>query len=133
MAGIVNGDASKPELTVASVLEPVADKFPRMRARWIVPPRREGWADYAISEWELLGAGFTDHHPHDENAFVLAGELHVEVDGTEVVARVGDNIRVPAGITGKYWAPAYARMLGVYGPNPDGQPSEYLEYWEIDD
>lgn len=123
----------RPELAPASGLTPVAGKYPRMRGRWIVPPRREGWSGYAISEWELLGAGFSDHHPHDENAYVLAGELHVSVDGHEVVARAGDNIRVPAGSTGKYWAPVYARMLGVYGPNPDGLPSDNLEYWEIDE
>ncbi|MFC9550224.1 cupin domain-containing protein [Rhodococcus sp. NPDC056960] len=122
-----------PVLTPAAGLEPVSDKYPRIRSRWIVPPGPDGWSGYAISEWELLQAGFTDHHPHDENAFVLAGALHVEVDGLEVVARAGDNIRVPAGKTGKYWAPAFARMLGIYGPNPGGAPSHYLEYWEIDD
>lgn len=129
----MNNAKSRPEVTPARGLEPVADSYPRMRARWIVPPRQEGWAGYAISEWELIGAGFADHHPHDENAFVLAGELHVEVDGTAVVARAGDNVRVPAGTTGRYWAPEYARMLGIYGPNPGGEPSEYLEYWEIDE
>ena len=129
----MNSASSRPHLTVADGLEPVADRYPRMRARWIVAPRHEGWSGYAISEWELHGAGFADRHPHDENAFVLAGELHVEVAGIEVVARTGDNIRVPAGATGKYWAPRYARMLGIYGPNPDGGPSEYLEYWEIDE
>lgn len=128
----MNSPTSRPDVTPASGLEPVADNYPRMRARWIVPPRQEGWSGYAISEWELIGAGFADHHPHDESAFVLAGELHVEVDGTTVVARVGDNVRVPAGTTGKYWAPKYARMLGIYGPNPRGEPSEYLDYWEIE-
>ncbi|MEN0135327.1 MAG: cupin domain-containing protein [Rhodococcus sp. (in: high G+C Gram-positive bacteria)] len=129
----MNAAPSEPVLTPAAGLEPLSDKHPRIRSRWIVTPERDGWRGYAISEWELLRAGLTDHHPHDENAFVLAGELHVEVDGLEVVARAGDNIRVPAGKTGKYWAPNFARVLGIYGPNPGGEPSHYLEYWEIDD
>ena len=65
-------------------------------------------------------------------AFVLAGELHVEANGHEVVGRAGDSIRVPAGSIGRYWAPQYARMMGVYGPNPTGEKSAYREYWEID-
>jgi hypothetical protein len=24
-------------------------------------------------------------------------------------------------------------MVGIYGPNPDGAASQYLEYWEADD
>lgn len=126
-------ETARPDLILAGALEPVSPKTPRMRARWIFNTRPEGWDDYAISEWELIGAGFADHHPHDEVSLVLAGELHIEVDGVEVVGHAGDTIRVPAGSTGRYWAPRYARMYGVYGPNPDGAESQYLEYWEIDD
>ena len=103
-----------------------------MRARWIIQPNRGGWNDYAISEWELTRAGFSDHHPHDEVSFIMAGELHVEVNGVEVIGSAGDSIRVPAGTTGRYWAPRYARMMGIYGPNPDGGESQYLKYWETD-
>ncbi len=121
-----------PELILADALHPVSEQTPRMRSRWIVAPKAKGWDSYAISEWELIGAGFADHHPHDEISLILAGELHIEVDGTEVVGRAGDSIRVPAGSTGRYWAPRYARMMGVYGPNPAGAESHYFEYWEID-
>jgi quercetin dioxygenase-like cupin family protein len=120
-----------PVLTNADALQPVSAEWPRMRARWIVKPQPDGWVGYAISEWELIAAGFSDLHPHDEVAFVLAGELHIEANGREVVGRAGDSIRVPAGSIGRYWAPQYARMMGVYGPNPNGAKSEYLKYWEI--
>jgi quercetin dioxygenase-like cupin family protein len=123
---------SKPELVAAGNMTPVKLTTPRMRARWIVPPTRDGWKSTAISEWELTRAGFSDRHPHDESAFVLEGELHVEVDGQTVIARAGDYVTVPASTTGRYWAPQYAKMLGIYGPNPDGLQSEYYDYWEIE-
>lgn len=40
---------------------------------------------------------------------------------------------VPAGSACRYWAPHYARMPGIYGPNTNGEPFDYLEYWEIDE
>lgn len=117
----------------AGDLHPVSPDTPRMRARWIVRPEPGGWDDYAISEWELTAAGFADLHPHDEVTIVEAGELHVEVDGVELIGGPGDTIRVPAGSTGRYWAPRHARMFGIYGPNREGTDSENLEYWEFDD
>ena len=126
-------ERAQPGQIAAEALKPVSPETPRMRARWIKRPDNGGWKDYAISEWELIGAGFSDHHPHDETNFVLAGELHVEVNGVEVTGRAGDSILVPAGSTGRYWAPHYARMVGIYGPNPDGAASQYLEYWETGD
>ncbi|MEO6820937.1 MAG: cupin domain-containing protein [Candidatus Nanopelagicales bacterium] len=98
-----------------------------MRSRWIIAPNIDGWADMALSEWELQGSGWTDQHPHDETNFVIAGELHIECDGQEVVLGPGDCARVPAGAVGRYWAPVYARMLAVYGPNPAGTRTEYGE------
>jgi len=123
---------AQPDLIPSEALQPVSPETPRMRARWIIQPSRGGWSDYAISEWELTRAGFSDHHPHDEVSFILAGELHIEVNGIEVIGSAGDSIRVPAGTTGRYWAPRYARMMGIYGPNPDGAESQYLKYWETD-
>lgn len=123
---------AQPVLRSSGPLEPVSASTPRMRARWIVAPKTGGWDDYALSEWELTAAGFTDHHPHDEVTFVLEGELHIKVDDSVVVGTAGDTITVPGRSTGHYWAPRYARMLGIYGPNPTGEDSEYLKYWEID-
>ena len=76
-----------------------------------------------LSEWELRAARWTDRHEYDELNYVLEGELHVESGGVTVIAVTGDVIRVPAGSTGHYWAPRYARMLAVYGPNPEGKPT----------
>jgi ethanolamine utilization protein EutQ (cupin superfamily) len=75
----------------------------------------------------------SDHHPHDEVTFVLEGELHIRVGDTTVVGTAGTRSLCLAGSTGQYWAPKYARMLGVYGPTPDGVASECLGYWEIDE
>ena len=35
-------------------------------------------------------------------------------------------MQVPAGCTGRYWAPEYARMLAVYGPNPDAVDTQLM-------
>lgn len=110
-------DAGPQLLPGASLTSPQADWL-GMRSRWIVPPRPEGWSGFALSEWELEGAAWTDRHHHDELNLVLEGELHVACDGIEVVAGPGDAVRVPAGHTGRYSAPRYARMVAVYGPNP---------------
>ena len=54
---------------------------------------------------------------------MLAGTLVVECDGVTLEGGAGDTIRVPAGLPARYHAPEYARMLYVYGPNPEGRPS----------
>jgi mannose-6-phosphate isomerase-like protein (cupin superfamily) len=129
---LIKGDVvSKPKLVTSSDLVPMKPTTPGLRFRWIVPPTPEGWQNPPISEWTLTEAGMSDLHPHEESAFVLEGELHVEVDGHTVIAGVGDYVTVPAGSTGRYWAPKHARMLSVYGANPTGMKSEYIEYWEI--
>lgn len=89
-----------------------------MKARWVFNTLPEGWDTDAMSEWSPEREGFADRHPHDEISVVLGGELHIRVGDTEVVGGPGDTIRVPAGQTGYHWAPKYARMLGIYGPNP---------------
>lgn len=105
---------------------------PRMRTRWIRPPDPAGWADVAVSEWELRAAGWSDRHPFSETNIVVAGELHVSCDdGPTVIAGPGDTVVVAAGVTGRYWAPEYARMYGIYGPNPGAEATEALGYWEL--
>ncbi|TAM70656.1 MAG: cupin domain-containing protein [Microbacteriaceae bacterium] len=103
-----------------------------MRTRYIVDPGGDSWQHFALSEWELEAAGWTDAHPHDEINIVVEGELHVETEGNTVILHSGDAVTVTAGSTGSYWAPRYARMIGVYGPNPDGAESDYIRYWDID-
>jgi ethanolamine utilization protein EutQ (cupin superfamily) len=104
--------------------EPLTGDGPEMAGRGIVDPDDAGWQSVAVMEWELRAAEWTDRHPYDELNFVLDGELHVESDGLTVVARTGDTVRVAAGSTGRYSAPTYARMLAIYGPNPDGFESD---------
>lgn len=84
-----------------------------------------------LSEWELQAAGWTDLHPHTETNLVIEGELHVECGGVTVVASTGDTVTVPAGQVGRYWAPNYARMFAIYGPNPDALPTQEGEHWRL--
>lgn len=105
---------------------------PRMRTRWIVSPSADGWPEFALAEWELERAGWSDYHPHSETNIVTEGELFVTCDdGPVVVAAAGDTVTVPAGVVGRYWAPSFARMLAIYGPNPDAQETQRLGYWEL--
>ncbi len=92
--------------------------WPGMRSRWIVPPVPGGWAGFALSEWELHAATWSDLHHHDEYNLVLEGELHVTSGGHTRIARAGDTVVVAAGNLGRYSAPVFARMIAVYGPNP---------------
>jgi ethanolamine utilization protein EutQ (cupin superfamily) len=110
---------------------PLDDRPDFMGGRTIIAAEPTGWTGVALSEWELSAASWTDRHPHDEINYVLAGELHVESDGETVVAGPGDTVWVRAGSTGRYWAPAHARMLAIYGPNPDGAESDGFEYRKL--
>lgn len=100
--------------------------------RWFTAPSEAGWTEPVISEWELSGESWTDEHVHDEYAYVLEGALFVECDGVTVEATTGDMVRVPGGSVGRYWAPVYARMLGVYAPNPDGIPMKNAAFEKLD-
>jgi hypothetical protein len=91
--------------------------------RPILPAPASGWPQLAMGVWELRASRWGDCHPHDEVNYVLAGTLIVECDGVTIEGGPGDTIRVPAGLPASYYAPDYARMLYVYGPNPEGRPS----------
>jgi uncharacterized cupin superfamily protein len=114
-----------PELMTRRTLDEPADGPAH---RWFNRPESGRWHQPVLSEWELRAARWTDRHEHDEFNYVLEGELHVESGGVTVVGHTGDVVRVPAGSTGRYWTPSYARMLAVYGPNPDGTPATECSY-----
>lgn len=88
-----------------------------------VPPDPRGWSSVAIMEWELNGQEWVDQHPHAEFNYVLEGTLVVEAGGETVEVPAGCVVEVRAGLRGRYRAPVHARMLAIYGPNPDGAPS----------
>ena len=68
-----------------------------MPGRSIIDQPGPAWTGFALMEWELNAAEWTDRHPHDEVNYVLEGELHVESEGETVVAGPGDTVVVPAG------------------------------------
>ena len=119
-----------PRLVSGSALESKPG-MPGIRSRRMSHPSGDAWDDFVLSEWELTAAGWADRHPHTETNLVLDGELYVESGGVTVVAATGDTVTVPAGQVGRYWAPVHARMVAVYGPNPDGSETENLGYWEL--
>ena len=96
--------------------------------RWFTEPNSSGWTDPVISEWELTAESWTDHHPYDEYAYVLDGQLFVECDGVTLEVNKGELACVPAGSTGRYWAPVYARMLGIYAANPEGGTTTEMSF-----
>ena len=69
-------------------------------------------------EWELTAAEWRDRHPHDELNFILEGELHVESEGTTVVAGVGDTVRVQAGRTDATGLPCTRGCWPSTAPTP---------------
>lgn len=103
------------------------------KGRWFTGPFPEGWTEPVIVEWELTAESWTDQHVHDEYAYILEGQLFVECNGVTVEATKGDMVCVPAGSTGRYWAPTYARMLGVYGANPTGEPIANVTFKRLDE
>lgn len=119
------------ELRPSSTLKTLSPKWPGMRTRWIIPPTSKGRrSTFALAEWELEKAIWTDLHHHDEVNVVVEGELKVTVGNETVIARSGDMVRVAAGQLGRYSAPSYARMIGIYGPS-SGKPDECFAYEQL--
>jgi hypothetical protein len=115
----------------AQSMKPMKDEWLGLSCRFINSQPVGAWDDFILSEWELHSCAWQDFHPHSETNVVLEGELHVESDGKTVILRPGDAARVNPGRTGRYWAPVYARMLTIYGPNPEGLESHSFRYSEI--
>jgi hypothetical protein len=131
MTDSVASHADAIDFWAARPLQNMKPEWSRMGTRLICPDSLDKWDGFALSEWELSAASWEDFHPHSETNFVVAGELHIECDGQIVVLGPGDAARVNAGRVGRYWAPVYARMVAVYGPNPDGLESNAFKYTEI--
>lgn len=106
-------------------------KWRQLRCRFINSHPVGAWGDFVLSEWELEACAWEDFHPHTETNYVLEGELHIECDGQIVVLKEGDAARVSPGRVGRYSAPVYARMVTIYGPNPEGAESHSFRYIEL--
>lgn len=107
------------------------DQWQGLRCRFINSDPVGRWNEFILSEWELEACAWEDFHPHTETNFVLEGELHIESGGETVILKPGDSARVNPGRTGRYWAPVYARMVTIYGPNPEGVESHSFRYFEV--
>ncbi len=105
---------------------PLAERGDGAASRVLLGGGTAAWAGVVLGEWELTHAWLEDRHPHDEINYVLEGELVVTCEGVVHRLRAGDTIRVPGGRAARYEAPVYARMLFVYGPNPEGAPSAVI-------
>lgn len=112
-------------------MEPMKLEWPRLLCRFINANPTGKWEDFRLSEWELNACGWEDFHPHSETNFVLKGELYVESEGKTVILGPGDTARVNPGQLGRYWAPVYAHMVTIYGPNPEGLESHSFRYFEF--
>lgn len=116
----------------------IPTKYPRTslrgndkpKCRAIIPQTSTGWTEPVIYEWELRAETWTDWHPHTEHNFVVEGELFVEAGGTTVELQAGDLVQVPKGSSGRYWAPKYARLIAIYGPN-NGEASRVENYAKL--
>ena len=115
----------------AEPLKSLGSDYGSLRCRFINAYPQDRWDDFILSEWELKACAWEDFHPHSETAYVLEGELHIESDGKTVVLKPGDSARVNPGRLGRYWAPVYARMITIYGPNPDGEESHSFRYEDL--
>jgi uncharacterized cupin superfamily protein len=112
-------------------MEPMKGEWQQLHCRFINALPDGPWDDFILSEWELTSCGWEDFHPHTETNFVLEGELHIESEGKKVILGPGDSARVNPGQLGRYTAPVYARMVTVYGPNPEGLESHSFRYFEL--
>lgn len=136
---MATGASQPPTVTTGEVIdfwpaEPMKaldGDWGRLRCRFINSKPVGRWDDFILSEWELEACSWEDFHPHSETAFVLEGELHIESEGKTVILKPGDSARVNPGGVGRYWAPVYARMVTIYGPNPEGVESHSFRYSEI--
>lgn len=116
-----------PELFAAGARRPLTVSAPtgQFDVVPILPAPPSGWDGPAMGQWELEDAVIVDCHPFDEINLVLEGELTVRTRDGEVVAGVGDAVRVSAGTPAEYRSRGHrSRMLYVYGPNPEGSSSE---------
>lgn len=127
----MSSENGKVDFFAAKELPLFREEWRGMRNNALIPIRKEGWKDFLVAEWSLEGAAWEDFHPHPEYNYVLEGELHITVDGETTVLKTGDSAIVPAGKLGRYEAPVFARMLGVYGPNPDGEESSQFKYEDL--
>ncbi|MDJ0315466.1 cupin domain-containing protein [Arthrobacter sp. H35-D1] len=115
----------------AESMKALKGEWGQLRCRFINSHPTGRWDDFILSEWELEACAWEDFHPHSETAYVLEGELHIESDGKTVILKPGDSARVNPGRLGRYSAPVYARMVTIYGPNPEGAESHSFRYSEI--
>ncbi len=104
----------------------LAERADGLTSRPVVGGGTVAWDGVVLGEWALARAWLEDRHPHDEINYVLEGELVVTCGGAVHRLQAGDTVRVPGGSAARYEAPVYARMLFVYGPNPEGAPSEVI-------
>jgi mannose-6-phosphate isomerase-like protein (cupin superfamily) len=66
------------------------------------------------------------HPKQDERFEVLAGELHVRLDGEERVLRVGDTLDVPRGTVHSMWNPGEEPVRAIWETTPGGRTLDWF-------
>lgn len=67
------------------------------------------------------------HPASEQHIEVLAGELHLYVDGEHRVVRAGDALSVPAGVTHYQWNPGEVPVCAIESYRPAGELHEMFE------
>jgi quercetin dioxygenase-like cupin family protein len=104
-------------------------------------PATGEWIEYtAVAEdtggelvrftWRSVPGGvITEHvHPHQEERFIiLAGEAHFTLGGEKRIARAGETVVVPAGVTHSEGNPGPAEITAVVELRPARRTKEFHE------
>ena len=71
-----------------------------------------------VARFELAAGGVVPRHRHDNEqvSCVLSGALRFRFDGTEVVARAGDVVRIPGGVDHEVEVVDDAVVIDVFSP-----------------
>ena len=66
------------------------------------------------------------HPGQDERFEVLAGELHVRLDGEKRVLRPGDTVDIPRGVVHQMWNPGEEPVRAVWETTPGGRTLDWF-------
>jgi len=93
----------------------------------MIPPRRDGWTDVAVSEWDWCAPVGRTTTPTRRRTSCSTAACMSSAKASPWSQGPETRCRCPPDRAGRYWAPEYARMLAVYGPNPAAEESDLVD------